>query len=180
MPEMPLAFDVWANAMKRMDKDPARVQRGLVDEGYCVPELALLISGESPQRHKLFMTNWLAIRPLWISCLDHDPPARFPYPQQWREILYGVPSRDKLEATPMTSNGQGSAGRKLAVLDTFGDVIAAMTQGSHFAPKEEVEWCGRYIPIASLASPPHQGYPVGGLPDWLALRVVRPQSITPS
>jgi len=124
--------------MKRVDKDPTRVQRGLVDQGYRIPEPALLISGQSPERRQLFMTNWLAIRPVWISRLDHDPPSQFPSPQQWREILHGVPSRNELEAAP---KGPSSAkGRKLAVLETFGEVVTAMTQGSFLALKEEVEW----------------------------------------
>ena len=33
-----------------------------------------------PQGCQLFMTNWLAICPFWISQLDHDPPAWFPSP----------------------------------------------------------------------------------------------------
>ena len=155
MPEMPLSFIIWKNAMKRVDKDKSRV-RGLVDPGYRVPEPALLISGQSPERRQRFMTNWLAIRPLWISRLDHDPPPRFPSPQQWREILHGVPSRDELEAAPTSSRGHGSAkGRKLSALEIFGEAASAMTQGSSsFALKEEVEWRGRYITIASLTNPP--------------------------
>ena len=74
MPEMPLLFVIWKNAMKCVDKDKSRV-RGLVDPGYCVPELALLISEQSPEHCQHFMTNWLAICSLWISRLDYDPPA---------------------------------------------------------------------------------------------------------
>ena len=154
---MPLSIDVWVNALKRVDKDPSRVKRLLVDPGYRVPEPALLISGQTPERRKLFMTNWLAIRPLWISRLGHDPPARFPSPQQWREILYGVSSKEELEATAACSKSKGHGSgkdRKLAVLDIFGEAAAAMTQGSCLAPTEEVEWRGKYIPIASLSNPP--------------------------
>ena len=141
--------------MKHIDKDPSRVKRGLDDQGYRIPEPALIISALSPERHQLFMTNWLAIRPLWISQLDHNPPARFLSPQQWREILHGVPSREELEATPTSSKRRGSAkGRKLVVLETFGEEVAAMTQGSHFTLKEEVKWCSKYISIPSLANPP--------------------------
>ena len=152
---MPRSFKIWDNAMKHIDKDPSRVKRGLVDQGYRIPEPALIISALSPKHRQLFMTNWLAIRLLWISRLDHDPPARFLSSQQWREILHGVPSREELEAAPTSSKCRGSAkGRKLVVLETFGEEVAAMTQGSHFTPKEEVEWCGKYISIPSLANPP--------------------------
>ena len=152
---MPRSFKIWDDALKRTDKDPSRVKKGLVDPGYCIPEPALLISALSPERRQLVMTNWLAIRPLWISRLDHDPPARFLSPQQWREILHGVPSREELEAAPTSSKGRGSAkGRKLVVLEAFGEEVAAMTQGSYFAPKEEVQWRGKMISIASLANLP--------------------------
>lgn len=155
VPEMPLPLDIWANAIKGVDKDLNRVKRGSLDPGYRVPEPALLISGQTPARRQLFMTNWLAIRPLWISRLDHDPPARFPSPQEWREILHGVSHGEDLEAAPATSKAHSTAkGRKLIVLKTFGEEVAAMTQGSCFAPKNEVEWRGKYISITSLANPP--------------------------
>ena len=141
VPEMLLSIDIWVNALKRVDKDPSRVKRLLVDPGYCVPELALLISGQTPEHRKLFMTNWLAIRPLWISRLGHDPPARFPSPQQWREILYGVSSKEELEATAACSKSKGhGSGKdcKLAILDIFGEAAAAMTsvvQGPASGPR---------------------------------------------
>ena len=154
---MLLSIDVWVNALKRMDKDLFRVKRLLVDLGYRIPEPALLISGQTPERRKLFMTNWLAIRPLWISRLGHDPPARFPSPQRWREILYGVSSKEELEATATCSKSKGHGSgkdHKLAILDIFGEAATAMMQGSCLAPTEEVEWRGKYIPIALLSNPP--------------------------
>jgi hypothetical protein len=67
--------------MKRVDTDPSRVKKNLVNRGYRVPELAALISGQTPKCRKLLMTNWLAILPLLISQLDHDPPPHtIPYP----------------------------------------------------------------------------------------------------
>jgi len=138
-----------------MDKDLSRVKKDMVDWGYRVPEPAILVSSQTPEHHQLFMTNWLAIRPLWISQLDHAPPARFPAPQLWREILHRVPSKEELEAAPESSMGNKTAkGRKLAVLEIFGDAAAAMVQGSSFAPTETVEWHGKYILIASLTNPP--------------------------
>ena len=74
--------------MKHVDKDPSRVKKDLVDRGYCMPEPAALVSGQTPEHRQLFMMNWLVIRPLWISQLDHNPPAQFPIPQLWREILH--------------------------------------------------------------------------------------------
>lgn len=46
-----------------------------VNQGYCIPEPALLVLGQTLECCQLFMTNWLAICPLWISRLDHDPPC---------------------------------------------------------------------------------------------------------
>ena len=74
-PEMPVPLNIWENAMQWMDKDVARVKNNLVDQGYRVPEPALLMTGQSPERRRLFMTNWLAIRPIWYSRLDHEPPT---------------------------------------------------------------------------------------------------------
>ncbi|KAN0086211.1 hypothetical protein V8E55_007345 [Tylopilus felleus] len=125
--EMPASLTVWENAMKRVDKDPSRVKKDMVYQGYHVPEPAILISGQTPERRQLFMTNWLAIRPLWI----------------------------KLELAPESSMGKKTAkGRKLAVLEIVGDLTAAMVQGSSFAPTETVEWRGKHILIALLTNPP--------------------------
>ena len=89
-----------------MDKDPSRYKPGLVDHGYRVPEPALLITGQSLERRKLFMTNWLAVRHLWISRLDHNPPHRFPSPQLWREFLHSIPSLEGVQ-TPCPSQVVG-------------------------------------------------------------------------
>ncbi|KAH0827363.1 hypothetical protein J3R83DRAFT_4008 [Lanmaoa asiatica] len=142
-PEMPLSFNIWANAMQQVDKDPTRVKKNMVDRGYHVPELALFVTCQSSERHKLFMMNWLAIHPLWYSRLDHNPPAQFPSPQEWREILHCIPSKDKLEAAPLSSLGNKTVkGQKLAALEILGKVAASMTQDS-LAPKDTVE-CWRY------------------------------------
>ena len=92
---------------------------------------------------------------MWFCRLDHDPPARFPVPQQWREILHCIPSKDVLKAAPESSKGNKTVkGRKLATLEVFSETAAAMTLGSTLAPSETVEWHGKYIPIASLTDPP--------------------------
>lgn len=154
-PDMPVALDIWENAMKRVDKNPSRVKKNIVDPGYRVPEPALLISAGSPERRMHLMTNWLAIRALWISRLDHDPPARFPSPQQWREVLHGLSSREELVSATKEQKVRNTAkGRKLAVLDIFGDIVASMTQESCLGPTGVLDWRGRSIPIASLINPP--------------------------
>ena len=155
MSKLPPPFAIWENAMKLVDKDAARVKKDIVDWGYCVPELMLLVSRQTPQHHQLFMTNWLAIHPFWISQLNHDPPAQFPSPQQWREILHCVPSKDKLEAVPTSSMGNTSAaGHKLAVLEIFSDIMAAVSESTLLAPTQTVEWRRKYIPTTSLTNPP--------------------------
>ena len=67
MPELLPSFAIWENVMKLVDKDLARVKKDVVDWGYCVPEPMLLVSRQTPWHCQLFMTNWLAIRPFWIS-----------------------------------------------------------------------------------------------------------------
>ena len=88
---------------------PLQGEEGHSGPGYRVPEPALFLSTLSPERRKTFMTNWLAIRPLWISRLDHNPPAQFPVPQHWRDILHGVPLREELEAAGTSQNGSSAA-----------------------------------------------------------------------
>ena len=144
--------------MKRVDKDPSRYKPGLVDHGYRVPEPALLITGQSSERRKLFMTNWLAVRHLWISRLDHNPPHRFPSPQLWHEFLHSIPSLEGVR-TPRPSQVVGkkmttAKDRKLLALEIFEEEAAALTQGASWAPKEVVEWRDQVLPITSLANPP--------------------------
>lgn len=142
--------------MKRVDKDPGRVKTSVVDRGYRVPEPALLITGQTPERRQHFMTNWLAVRHLWISRLDHDPPAQFPSLQLWREFLHSIPPKEDLLAAGSSSGHvkTQSKTRKLAALEIFGEEGAALTQGSCWAPKANVEWRDKVIPIASLLNPP--------------------------
>ena len=140
MDNMPQSFKIWDDALKCTDKDPSRVKKGLVDPGYHIPEPTLLISALSPECHQLIMTNRLTIHLLWISHLNHDPPTRFLTPQQRRETLHSVPSREELEATPTRSKGHGSAkGCKLVVPEAFGEEVTAMMQGSYCTLKEEVQ-----------------------------------------
>jgi hypothetical protein len=49
---------------------------------------------------------------------------------------------------------KSAKGRKLAMLDIFRDIAAAMVQGLTFAPAQTVAWCSKHIPIASLSNPP--------------------------
>ena len=144
--------------MKHLDKDSGRDKAGLVDRGYRIPKPALLITGQTPEWRQHFMTNWLAVRPLWISCLDHNPPPQFPLPQLWREFLHSMPPKDDLLAAGPSSGHVKtlSKTRKLAALEIFWEDGAAVTQGWCWAPKENVEWHEKVISIVSLLNlPPH-------------------------
>ena len=102
------------------------------------------------------MTNWLAVRSVWISRLDHNPPAQFPSAQLWREFFHSLPPKDDLLA-PGPSSGHVknlTKTRKLAAFEIFGDHSAAVTQGSSWALKENVEWREKLIPIMSLLNLP--------------------------
>lgn len=153
--EMSLPFDIWEIAVKRIDKDPSRVKKGLADTGYRVPEPAIIISGQTSERRQLFLTNWLTIRPLWISRLEHNPPAQFPSPQLWRDILNSLPSKVELQTAPESGQGNKTAkSRKLAALGILGEDVASLTQISSSGPSQRVEWRGKCIPIDSLSNPP--------------------------
>ncbi|KAF8833364.1 hypothetical protein BDN67DRAFT_1017639, partial [Paxillus ammoniavirescens] len=124
---MPLPFPQWVSAFKRVDKDPARVKTGLVDTGYRFPEPALIVVPVLPERRKLYCANWLAARPLWISCVDHHPPSPLPVPQTWRDFLNTIPSA--LLADNATTK---SAREKLAVKTLFGQALVHL-QGNTWA-----------------------------------------------
>ncbi|KAF9235688.1 hypothetical protein BU15DRAFT_77713 [Melanogaster broomeanus] len=145
---MPLAFPQWLAAFKHVDKNPARVVKGMVDSGYRFPEPALLITPASPQRQKLFCANWLAARGLWISRIDHHPPSPLPVPQTWRDFLNSIPSN--LAADNATTR---SAQEKLAAKTLFGDGLVHL-QGETWAGQDTVLWRRQKIPIATLEDPP--------------------------
>ena len=167
MPEMPLPLPVWENTMKCVDKDLSRVKKDLVDRGYRMPEPAALVSGQTPEHHQLFMMNWLAIRPLWISWLDHDPPAQFPIPQLWREILHRAPSKEELEAAPESSMGKRTA----KCWKSLGTLWRPWFKGLLSHPL--TLWNGVASTFRSLPSPtPFPHHPsdlVGDLRDWLVI-----------
>ena len=131
-------------------------QGGLGGSRDRVPEPALLITGQTPERRQHFMTNWLAVHPLWNSHLDHNPPPQFPSPQLWREFLHSMPPKDDLLAAGPSSGHAKTLSKtcKLAALEIFGEDGAAVTQGSCWAPKENMEWREKVISIMSLLNPP--------------------------
>jgi hypothetical protein len=145
---MPLAFPQWVAAFKRVDKNPARVTKGMVDAGYWFPEPALLVAPVLPERRKLYCANWLAARSLWISRVDHHPPSPLPVPQTWRDFLNSIPSN--LLADNATTK---SAKEKLAAKALFGDTLLHL-QGSTWAGQDNVVWRRQRIPIVTLEDPP--------------------------
>ncbi|OAX32639.1 hypothetical protein K503DRAFT_787065 [Rhizopogon vinicolor AM-OR11-026] len=66
-PENPESIGLWTSTFQKANKATDHVKKGLVDRGYWFPESALLITPSSPERKKLFIVNWLAAQPLWIS-----------------------------------------------------------------------------------------------------------------
>ncbi|KAF8420261.1 hypothetical protein L210DRAFT_3654913 [Boletus edulis BED1] len=67
-----------------------------------------------------------------------------------------MPPKEELEATSSsTANTKNlSKSHNLAAYEIFGEEGAALMQGSSWAPKENVEWRDKVIPIASLINPP--------------------------
>ncbi|KAG2067443.1 hypothetical protein BDR04DRAFT_1120484 [Suillus decipiens] len=82
-PENPASIGFWTSAFQKADKDKNCIKEGLINRGYQFPEPALLITPSSPEWKKLFVANWLAAQLLWISCVNHNPPERFPLLQLW-------------------------------------------------------------------------------------------------
>ena len=163
MPKMPLPLPVWENAMKCVDKGPSRVKKNLVDRGYCMPKPATLISGQTPEHFQLFMINWLVIHPLWISRLNHDPPAQFPIPQLWREILHQALSKEELEAAPQSS--MGSAGNLWGHCGGHGSRVYFRAH-QHYGMVWQVHF--NHFPHQP-PSPHHPSNLVEDLRDWLVI-----------
>ncbi|KAF8835068.1 hypothetical protein BDN67DRAFT_1015887 [Paxillus ammoniavirescens] len=134
--------------LRQVDKDPARVRMGLVNTSYCFPEPALIVVPVLPEQRKLYCANWLATRPLWISCIDHHPPSPLPIPQTWRDFLNTIPSA--LLADNMTTK---SAREKLAAKTLFGQALVYL-QGNTWATQGDISWRNQCITIATLEDPP--------------------------
>ncbi|KAF9224594.1 hypothetical protein BS17DRAFT_766582 [Gyrodon lividus] len=142
IPKMPPACSMWWKVMDLVDKHLSRVKFGLLAHGYCSPDPALLLTPQSPGHRRIYMANWLAICPLWISHVNHNPLSKFLAPQLWRDFLNSIPSQEQLDS--ITS--------KLLLL--FGEDIVTKTQGSTWVITDTVEWCGHQLTIESLANPP--------------------------
>jgi hypothetical protein len=121
-PENPESIGFWTSAFQKADKATDRVKKGLVDRGYWFPNPVLLIAPSSLEWKKLFIANWLAARPLWISRVDHNPPENFPSPQIWHEFLNSNPSGESSTiASSSTAGPTQAATRKQAARDLFGE-----------------------------------------------------------
>jgi hypothetical protein len=153
-PENPESIGFWKSAFQKADKDKGRVKQDLVDRGYRFPEPALLITPTSPERKKLFVANWLAARPLWISRVDHNPPEKSPSPQLWRDFLNSSPSGESSATASSSSAGPTAAAkRKQAAKEIFGeDLLDA--EGSTWAIQATLVWRNETISVASLSDPP--------------------------
>ena len=58
--------------------------------GYWVPEPAILVGPKDENRLKMYMWNWLRLRPAWLYLLAlPDSPATTAKPQWWRDVLGG-------------------------------------------------------------------------------------------
>lgn len=144
----------WTSAFQKADKDKGRIKQGLVDRGYRFPEPALLVTPGSPERKKLFVANWLAARPLWISHVDHNPPDKFPSPQLWRDFLNSIPSEETLaRASSSTGAPTATAMRKRAAKDLFGEDLLDV-QGTTWAIQNTLQWRNETISVESLCDPP--------------------------
>ncbi|KAH7904647.1 hypothetical protein BJ138DRAFT_1106643, partial [Hygrophoropsis aurantiaca] len=132
-------------ASARESADPKRVKSLIVDRGYRFPEPLLLVTPAAPERKKLFVANWLAVWPLWISRVDHNPPAKFPSPQIWRDFLNSIPSEESLAITAARRAAEGRSpttaaiARKMVAKELFGEDLLDV-QGTTWAIKDSVEW----------------------------------------
>lgn len=136
--------------MKYANKDTSRLNVGLVDRGYRFPDPPMLISSDNPSRKQIFLANWLAARPLWMSRVDHDPPTKFPSPQMWRDFLISIPVED-LHSKQAASDTR-AATRKQAARDLFGENVVVKTR--EWRTGDTISWRGMQISIESLADPP--------------------------
>ncbi|KIJ60415.1 hypothetical protein HYDPIDRAFT_170197 [Hydnomerulius pinastri MD-312] len=132
LPEMPSQLSIWCNALQAVDKDPNRVKVRLVDHGYRFPEPPLLITCSEPTWKKIFLANWLAVRPMWMSQVDHNPPTSFPSPQLWHDFLNSILSDTELTEAAAQRVQEGKSAtkmgkRKQAAWELFGENILVTT-----------------------------------------------------
>ncbi|KIJ21118.1 hypothetical protein PAXINDRAFT_6892 [Paxillus involutus ATCC 200175] len=146
--EIPQPNTFFQQAMKYTNKDPSQVHPGLVDPGYRFPDPPLLVTSDNPQRKKLFIANWLTSRPLWMSHVDHDPPAKFPSPQMWQDFLISI----EAENVATMSSDTFAATCKRAALQVFGEDVVVKSQG--WKPGDTISWRGMDIVVDSLTDPP--------------------------
>ncbi|KAG2060364.1 hypothetical protein BDR06DRAFT_1059410 [Suillus hirtellus] len=153
-PENHESISFWTSAFQKADKATDHVKKGLVDLGYQFPEPALLITPSSPERKKLFIVNWLAAQPLWISHVDHDPLEKFPSPQLWHKFLNSSPSGESTtRASSLTTGPTQAATCKQAAKDLFSEHLLD-AQGTMWAIKDSLEWHNMTISVVSLSNPP--------------------------
>ncbi|KAF9231218.1 hypothetical protein BU15DRAFT_82677 [Melanogaster broomeanus] len=83
-----------------------------------------------------------------MSRVDHDPPAKFPSPQMWRDFLISIQAED----AKTTSSDTRAATRRRAALEVFGEDVVVRTRG--WRTGDTVSWRGMDISVDSLADPP--------------------------
>ncbi|KAG1723253.1 uncharacterized protein EDB91DRAFT_1087878 [Suillus paluster] len=135
----PESIGFWHLAFQKADKDKGCIKQGLVDQGYWFPEPALLITPMLLEQKKLFVANWLAARPLWISHVNHNPPEKFPPPQLWRDFL---------------NSPTAAAKRKQAAPQQIFSEDLLDADGSTWAIQATLVWRNETISVASLSDPP--------------------------
>ncbi|KAK7015071.1 hypothetical protein R3P38DRAFT_3205150 [Favolaschia claudopus] len=88
-PEMPDTIDVWANALRGVNRSHPSESRRSTDTHYVLPEPALLVSAESPAKREMMIYHWMLLRPIFHYALTVPGLATALKPQEWRDILDG-------------------------------------------------------------------------------------------
>ncbi|KIM56398.1 hypothetical protein SCLCIDRAFT_132687, partial [Scleroderma citrinum Foug A] len=145
LPDIPKLHGLFEAAWNKADKSSQRVKSGSVNPGYCFPKPTLFVNVSTPERKKMYLSNWLSAHALWLSQVNVHSPSKVPLPQMWRDFL------NTINTTWLSSTR--SASTKSAVLDILGESIVQVAQGLAVAPAE-ILWQGIQVQVLTLSNPP--------------------------
>ncbi|KAF8833823.1 hypothetical protein BDN67DRAFT_985768 [Paxillus ammoniavirescens] len=135
----------WVSVLQKASRDEKCVTHQLAP-GYRYPEPTVFANVGAPASRKRYLTNWLALCPVWFVCIATEPTV-LPTPPMWCSFLNSQPG----DAASTTKAGIKKAEAQAFFADPLGD----MPDGaSTWAGDATVGFHGTAVQIVSLADPP--------------------------
>ncbi|KIJ10631.1 hypothetical protein PAXINDRAFT_16399 [Paxillus involutus ATCC 200175] len=89
---LPPRHVAWSAAMESVVKSKKAIRPRVMDVGYQFPEPAVFATVLASDSQKRYLTNWLALRPLWLGCIANQPHLPTPGLKVWCAFLNSTPS----------------------------------------------------------------------------------------